>query len=134
MHWTLQIFVMLSLVTFIGTFVQLALVRSVPIGFWVCTAWAMQQAYWLANGVDNVALFLVCDCIIMTITFQLRGRWQAQCVFGLTMLSVSGWAYGGAFGWWWSTYCVMASMILGLPWVERAGWRWPKRGRNYGVA
>lgn len=134
MHWTLQIFCLLTAFTFAGAIVQWALVRSVPIGAWICGAWALQQVYWLANAEDSVALFLMCDAIIFSVTWALRGRWQARWIFGLTMLSIAGWVHGGTFGWWWSTYCVMASMLLGMPFVERAIWREPKRRTDYEVA
>jgi len=103
MHWTLFIFSLLTGLTFFGAAMQWHLVRSVPLGLWVCIAWMVQQAYWRITGGNSQVLFLLCDLVIIALAWRVRARWQAWAIICLTMCSVAGWQIGGVFGWWWST-------------------------------
>lgn len=132
MHWTLIAFCALTCVTFAGGWVQWRTVRSVPLGLWVCAAWAVQQGHWLVIGGDSAILFAIGDVVIVAKAWRLRAMWQAQAIIGLTMLSVAGpFINDPAAGWWWSTYCVLASMLIGLPRLEWAVRRGPDRRINY---
>lgn len=105
--------------------VQLVMVRSVrTIGILICTAWVIQQSYWLATGGNSLALFIACDAAIIAWSlsrrraFDIRERIIVASILPTTAIGIGEyWAGGLSAGWWWLNVCIVAGqMILGLPW------------------
>src|SRR5688572_24496682 len=107
MHWTLQSLLAISAVCLIGNAVQSAMTGSVRMsGVLICSAWAVQQAFWALTGSDSLTLFLLCDAVLLA-WFYRHSRGVLEQAAGWLILPTMGSALfqhfnGGhtLFSWW----------------------------------
>lgn len=125
MHWTLSALFCVAAACLFGNAIQQAKVGSVrPVGIAVCMGWVAQQAIWYSTGSDSLAVFLLCDGIILWLAWRDR-HWTALAIIGLMAVC---WACYFDWGperskWWINWTAVVLQMVLGLPWpaLQRIG-------------
>lgn len=121
LHWTLLALYALCFACIAGNALRWWIVGNVRwLGLALCAAWAAQQLYWWHRGTDSLAMFAVCDAIIIVLSLTER-HWTAKAV---RWLIVTGWAFTAlqwAHGpypaaWWGSWATVAGAMVLAMPW------------------
>lgn len=128
MHWTFALLASLATLCLAANAWRLIDVGNVrPVGLAVCGGWILQQTAWLETGQDSLAIFLLCDGIILWLAARER-HWTSLLIAALMVVC---WAcYGLNLLWgpernvWIANYtAVLLQFVLGLPWpaIQRTG-------------
>lgn len=124
MHWTLATLLVLCGLCSVLNIEQWATTRSIrTAGVLICVGWLVQQAYWAMTDSDSLALFIVCDGVIIAWFLTRRRRFDiaerliAATIPLTTALGVYETLAGGhtATSWWVNWWLVAGQMLVGLP-------------------
>jgi hypothetical protein len=123
LHWTLWVLIELSAGCALLNLAQWwAVGRVRPVGLMVCACWAVQQAWWMATGSDNLPLTLACDGLILVyLGVQWKGLSRVDMSIFVIILETMAcylprYLIAESVGLWWLNWSLVAlAMVLGLP-------------------